>query len=180
MKKGVAKTMTTPSNQPAAQQNGNDDRILLELLAKKLSDLAPLHGDMIKLLTTVDNMKTTEDELKRFKEKIVDPEKGLFSKIQGIEHNIETMEKDVKLINDNLDSFPTSHDLATSDAGIAKLRDDHESLKKQLEEICGKNMHELSALMKLKSNMSKVYWALIASAVLSIGKLLLDVFKSAH
>jgi hypothetical protein len=165
---------------PPTNQNSNDDRILLEMLAKKLSDLAPLHGDMIKLLTTVDNMKNTESELKKFKEKIMDPEKGLFFKIQGLEHDIKTVEKDLQAINDSLDGLPTSHDLANSDANIAKIREDHDSLKKQLEEIGGRNLHELNAIVKLKSNMSKVYWALIASAILSIGKLLMDVFKASH
>lgn len=170
----------SPTSNQQNNQPSSDDRILLEMLAKKLSDLAPLHSDMIKLLATVDNMKTTEAELKKFKEKIMDPEKGLFSKIQSIEHDIELVEKDLKNFTENLETFPTSHNLATSDASIAKVREDHDSLKKQLEEIGGKNFHEFNSLIKLKSNMSKVYWALIASAVLSIGKLLLDVFKASH
>lgn len=171
---------TNSTQQQSMGLTNNDDRILLELLAKKLSDLAPLHGDMIKLLATVDNMKSTEADLKQFKDKIMDPERGLFSKIQGIEHNIETVENDISHMTDSIDELPTNKKLDQTDSNIAKLREDHESLKKMLEDAGGKNLLELTAVVKLKNNMSKVYWALIASAFLSVAKLLLDVFKAAH
>lgn len=172
-----------PSTQNNSNNNNNgnsDDRILLELLANKLSDLAPLHGDMVKLLTTVDNMKSTETELKQFKDKIMDPEKGLFSKIQGIEHNIESVENDIGHMTQGIEKLPQNKDLDQTNTNLAKLREDHETFKKMVEKAGGENLHELTAVIKLKNNMSKVYWALIASAFLSVAKLLLDVFKSTH
>lgn len=168
------------NNTQQQTSSSSDDRILLELLAKKLSDLAPLHGDMIKLLATVENMKSTEADLKQFKDKIMDPEKGLFSKIQGIEHNIETVENDIGHMTQSIGNLPQNKNLDQTDANLTKLREDHESLKKMLEDAGGKNLQELTAVVKLKNNMSKIYWALIASAFLSVAKLLLDVFKSAH
>lgn len=171
-----------PPNNSTNQQNqsNSDDRILLEMLAKKLGDLAPLHDDMIKLLTTVDNMKTNEAELRKFKDKIMDPENGLFSKIQGVDHRIELMEKSIESLQESVDDLPTNKDLGDTDQTISDLRKDHDSIRKLLEDVGGKNLEEIGAIVKLKANMGKVYWALVVSVLLSIGKLLLDVFKASH
>lgn len=158
----------------------HDDRILLELLAKKLGDLAPLHGDVMKLLTTVDNMKTNETDLKKFKDKIMDPENGLFSKIQNIEHSIELVENELELVRKSIDKLPTARSLDSTDATVSTLRKDHDSTKKLLEDVGGRNLEELAAIVKLRANMSKVYWALIVSVLLSVGKLILDMFKASH
>jgi len=180
-KKGaVKKSMPPPSQNHTPVSTSNDDRILLEMLAKKLGDLAPLHGDMIKLLTTVENMKTNESDLKRFKDKIMDPENGLFSKIQSVEHNIEIVENQIDSMQKGIDSLPRSKDLDNTDNSIHDLRKDHDAIKKLLEDVGGKNLEELNAIVKLKANMSRVYWALIISVIISVGKILFDLLKTTH
>lgn len=172
---------TSSQQNPASfTSNGSDDKILLELIAKKLGDLAPLHGDMIKLLATVENMKTTETDLKKFRDKIMDPESGLFSKIQNVEHDIQTVENHMKSMGKGIDGLPTISHMNEIEQSVKNLKKDYDSTKDLLEHIGGKNLEELSAIVKLRKNMDRIYWTLIASVVLTIGKLLLDVFKSAH
>ena len=54
---------------------------------------------------------------------------------------------------------------------------DLKKFQKTIQEICGNQLNELSELVKLRKNLSKIYWGFAATITIGISKLLFDLSK---
>ena len=103
-------------------------------------------------------------KLDKVSEAIYDPDNGLFSRVKDIEQkidgNMNEIEKKIQIVPDVKTEL---HDL--------------KNFKESIEEICGKQLNELSELVKLRKNLSTIYWGIAAAVILFIGKILLDIVK---
>ena len=147
--------------------NGSD-RELLEVIAKKLADSKALNGGFDKLCLMIEHIQEKQNEtgvkLDKVSEALYDPDNGLFSRVKDIEQkidgNMNEIEKKIEIVPDVKTDI---HDL--------------KKFQKTIEEICGNQLNELSELVKLRKNLSTIYWGFAATIILGIAKLLFDLSK---
>lgn len=130
------------------------EKELLETLIKKLGDSSALNGGFDKLVLMIEHVQERQEDsnkkLDKVSEALYDPDTGLFSRVKKIEQkldtNIDELEKKVRVVPD--------------------VKSEVEDLKKfqaSLESIAGKQLEELQSLVKLRKNLSNIYWALLVS-----------------
>jgi len=146
------------------------DRELLELIAKKLSDLGSFHGGFEKMLIMIEHIgqdqKETKETMKKVSDAMYDPDSGLFMRVRGIEQKLE--------IDTNIADLEKEIQKSAAKVELNELR----NFKASIEKICGgETLDELTQLIKLRRNLSKIYWSVLLTLVVSVGKLLFDLSK---
>lgn len=146
----------------------NSERELLELLVKKVSDSSALNGGFEKLCVMIEHVQTEQEKsgqkLDKVSEALYDPNTGLFSRVKAIESKLDTNIKD---LDKKCDQLPS-------------VKEEVEDLKKfraEIEGIAGKQLEELTALVNLRKNLSKIYWSLALSVIAFVGNLLFQLAK---
>lgn len=146
----------------------SSDRELLEVIAKKLSDSKALNGGFDKLCLMIEHIQEKQNEsgikLDKVSEALYDPGVGLFTRVKGIEQKIDgsmnEIEKKIEIVPDVKTDI---HDL--------------KKFQKAIEDICGNQLGELSEIIKLRKNLSTIYWGLAAMISLGVAKMLFDLSK---
>lgn len=146
----------------------NPERELLELLVKKVSDSPALNGGFEKLYVMIEHIQTEQEKsgqkLDKVSEALYDPNTGLFSRVKAIESKLDTNIKDLdRKCND-----------------IPSVKEEVEDLKKfqaAVENIAGKQLEELTALVNLRKRLANIYWALALSIIAFAGNLLFQLAK---
>ena len=143
----------------------SSERELLELLVKKVSDNS---AGFEKLCVMIEHVQTEQEKsgqkLDKVSEALYDPNTGLFSRVKAIESKLDTNIKD---LDKKCDELPS-------------VKEEVEDLKKfqtAIESIAGKQLEELTALVNLRKNLSKIYWSLALSVVAFVGNLLFQLAK---
>lgn len=151
------------------------DRELLELIAKKLSDLGSFHGGFEKMLIMIEHIgqdqKETKETMKKVSDAMYDPDSGLFMRVRGIEQKLDT---NIQKIDTNIADLEKEIQKSAAKVELNELR----NFKASIEKICGgETLDELTQLIKLRRNLSKIYWSVLLTLVMSVGKLLFDLSK---
>lgn len=146
----------------------NSERELLEILVKKVSDSSALNGGFEKLCIMIEHVQEEQTKsgvkLDKVSEALYDPNTGLFSRVKVIESKLDTNIKD---IDKKCNELPT-------------VKEEVQDLKKfqaAIENIAGKQLEELTALVKLRQRLANIYWALALSALAFVGNLLFQLTK---
>ena len=146
----------------------NTERELLEMLVKKVSEAKALNGGFDKLFLMIEHIHSEQDKsgkkLDKVSEALYDPDDGLFSRVKGIETKLDTNISDLE---DKCKDVPT----------VKNEIDDLKKFQAAVESIAGKQLEELGALVKLRKNLSMIYWALMLSIAAFVGNLLFQLSK---
>ena len=146
----------------------NSERELLEILVKKVSDSSALNGGFEKLCVMIEHVQEEQtksgQKLDRVSDALYDPNVGLFSRVKAIESKID---HNIKELDEKCDGLPVVkaeiHDLKKFQASI--------------ENIAGKQLEELTALVNLRQKLANIYWALALSIITFVGSLLFQLIK---
>jgi len=144
------------------------EKELLETLIKKLGDSSALNGGFDKLVLMIEHVQERQEDsnkkLDKVSEALYDPDTGLFSRVKKIEQkldtNIDELEKKVRVV-----------------PNVKSEVDDLKKFQVALETITGKQLEELHHLIKLRKNLSNVYWALLVSLAGVVGDVLFNLIK---
>jgi len=146
----------------------NNEREMLELLLKKISDSSALNGGFEKLCVMIEHVQTEQEKsghkLDKVSEALYDPNTGLFSRVKAIESKLDTNIKD---LDKKCDELPS-------------VKEEVEDLKKfqtAIENIAGKQLEELTALVNLRKRLASIYWALALSVIGFVANLLFQLTK---
>ena len=149
----------------------SSERELLELLVKKMGESSALNGGFEKLCVMIEHIQEEQTKsgvkLDKVSEALYDPNNGLFSRVRAIESKLDTNIKD---LDKKCDELPT-------------VKEELQDLKKfqaAVENIAGKQLEELNALVKLRKNLANVYWALALSAAGAFASMLFNLWKHAN
>ena len=144
------------------------ERELLEMLVKKVSEAKALNGGFDRLCVMIEHIHSEQDKsskkLDKVSEALYDPDHGLFSRVKGIETKLDTNIADLE---DKCKDVPT----------VKNEIDDLKKFQAAVEGIAGKQLEELDALVKLRKNLSMIYWALMLSVAGFVGNLLFQLSK---
>jgi uncharacterized protein YaaN involved in tellurite resistance len=144
------------------------EKELLETLIKKMGESSALNGGFDKLCLMIEHIQDKQEEsgkkLDKVSEALYDPNNGLFSRVKAIETKIDTnideLEKKVRIVPDVKSEV---HDL--------------KKFQQSIEEIAGKQLEELHSLVKLRKNLTNIYWALVFSVVMAVLTTLFNIIK---
>lgn len=147
----------------------NSDRELLETIAKKLMESNALNGGFDKLCLMIEHIQEKQNEssvkLDKVSEAIYDPDNGLFSRVKDLEQKIDVnmneIEKKIEMVPDVKNEI---HDL--------------KKFQEALEQICGKQLTELSEVIKLKKNLATIYWAGMGTVTMVVAKTIFDIISN--
>lgn len=146
----------------------NSERELLELLVKKVSDSSALNGGFEKLCVMIEHIQEEQaksgQKLDRVSDALYDPNIGLFSRVKAIESKLDTNIKD---LDKKCDELPT----------VKEELEDLKDFKTAIENIAGKQLEELTALVNLRKRLANIYWALALSVIAFVGNLLFQLAK---
>ena len=149
----------------------SSERELLELLVKKMGESSALNGGFEKLCVMIEHIQEEQTKsgvkLDKVSEALYDPNNGLFSRVRAIESKLDTNIRD---LDKKCDELPT-------------VKEELQDLKKfqaAVENIAGKQLEELDALVKLRKNLANVYWALALSAAGAFASMLFNLFKHSN
>lgn len=153
----------------------NTERELLEILVKKMGESPALNGGFDKLCLMIEHIQEEQTKsgvkLDKVSDALYDPNNGLFSRVRAIESKLDTNIKDLNTniidINKKVDDLPD-------------VRQDLHDLKKfqaAVENVAGKQLEEISELVKLRKNLANVYWALALSAAGAFASMLFNLWK---
>jgi len=149
----------------------NTERELLEILVRKVEQSAAFNGGFEKLYLMIEHIQDEQDKstekLDKVSEALYDPLDGLFSRVRVIETKLDTNIKD--LIK-KCDVIPTVED------EIKDLK----KFKSAIENITGPQLEELNYIVKLRTNLSKIYWALALSAAGAFASMIFNLWKQTH
>lgn len=160
----------------------NQTRELLEQISKKILNSPALNGGFDKLVVTVGQIKEKQDEAVEKIEKLFvalyQPKEGLYSKMQTLEHDLETVNSTTEshFEEDNKELTAISKSIKDLEAQVkdtTKIKDTTERLKR----IGGEDLQEINDLVNLKKNMTKILWALITLVIIGAIKLLWELAK---
>jgi chromosome segregation ATPase len=158
----------------------NQTRELLEQISKKILNSPALNGGFDKLVVTVGQIKEKQDEavekIEKLSVALYQPKEGLYSKMQTLEHDLETVNSTIEshFEEDNKELTAISKsikDLEAQAKDTTKIKDTTERLKR----IGGEDLQEISDLVNLKKNMTKILWALITLVIMGAIKLLWEL-----
>lgn len=181
----------------------SSERELLELLVKKMGESSALNGGFDKLCLMIEHIQEEQTKsgvkLDKVSEALYDPNTGLFSRVRAIEskldtniHDLENKCKDVPDVKETLSGLKVSLQETNKEVTALKLhvddldkeikvsKTDLSDLKKiqaNLVNISGSQLEELDALIKLRKNLSKIYWALTLAFLTFVGKMLFEIAK---
>ena len=149
----------------------SSERELLEMLVKKMGESSALNGGFEKLCIMIEHIQEEQTKsgvkLDKVSDALYDPNNGLFSRVRAIESKLDTNIRD---LNRKVDDIPD-------------VKDDVDDLKKfqaAVENIAGKQLEELNALVKLRKNLANVYWALALSAAGAFASMLFNLWKHSN
>ena len=160
----------------------NQTRELLEQISKKILNSPALNGGFDKLVVTVGQIKEKQDEavekIEKLSVALYQPKEGLYSKMQTLEHDLETVNNTIEshFEEDSKELTAISKsikDLETQVKDTTKIKDTTERLKR----IGGEDLQEISDLASLKKNMTKILWALITLVIMGAIKLMWELAK---
>lgn len=138
-------------------------------------------------------------KLDKVSEALYDPNTGLFSRVRAIEskldtniHDLEIKCKDVPDVKETLVALKVS--LQDTNKEVTALKTHVDDLDKEINvfktdltelkkvqatliSISGGQFEELDALVKLRKNLSKIYWALTLAFLTFVGKMLFEIAK---
>lgn len=146
----------------------SSERELLEILVKKMGESPALNGGFDKLCLMIEHIQEEQTKsgvkLDKVSEALYDPNNGLFSRVKAIESKLDTNIKDLNSkIDDVPDVIEDVHDLKKFQAAI--------------ENIAGKQLEELSELVKLRKSLANIYWALALSAAGAFASMIFNLLK---
>lgn len=160
----------------------NQTRELLEQISKKILNSPALNGGFDKLVVTVGQIKEKQDEavekIEKLSVALYQPKEGLYSKMQTLEHDLETVNSTTEshFEEDNKELTAISKSIKDLEAQVkdtTKIKDTTERLKR----IGGEDLQEINDLVNLKKNMTKILWALITLVIIGAIKLLWELAK---
>jgi vacuolar-type H+-ATPase subunit I/STV1 len=146
----------------------SSERELLELLVKKMGESSALNGGFEKLCIMIEHIQEEQTKsgvkLDKVSEALYDPNTGLFSRVRAIESKLDTNIKD---LDKKCDELPT-------------VKEELQDLKKfqvAVETIAGKQLQELTELVKLRKNLANIYWALVLSAIGAFASMIFNLWN---
>ena len=146
----------------------NSEREMLELLLKKISDSSALNGGFEKLCVMIEHVQTEQEKsghkLDKVSEALYDPNTGLFSRVKAIESKLDTNIKD---LDKKCDELPS----------VKEQVEDLKKFQTAIENIAGKQLEELTALVNLRKRLANIYWALALSVIGFVANLLFQLTK---
>lgn len=159
------------------------EKELIESLIRKIGDTPALNGGFDKLSLMIEHVRQEQTKsgvkLDKISDAIYDPSTGLFSRVKDIEtkiiNNFTDIEKRITTIPPVIETELSEVKDVTGQqkAVLSELV----SFKTNVQQICGNQLTELDALIKLRQNLSKIYWGLLATGAASIVALFFTTLK---
>lgn len=166
-------------------QSPTEKQLLEQLLMKRDSSDELVKSQFEKLYVHIEHIQEkhekTSDLIEKIHEKLSDPTEGLYAKVNKINTHIENINQDIENINQDIVKITTEN---------ATFKGEGEKRNKAIEEntqvigtlkrIAGTDLEDLRSIIETKKALSKLYWSLLLSLIISIASGIYTVFKNVH